>query len=123
MAKRSKMWRRLKPRVQRHAPGAKPGTLSIEPDAQPTTIRVMAYDKDRVVEQKIEDPRELKEFLGKWPVVWVDVIGLGNEDKLRAIAEVFQMHPLALEDVVHVHQRAKVDRLRERTLHRGADSR
>jgi magnesium transporter len=109
MAKRSKTWRQLKPRVQRHAPGAKPGTLSIESDAQPTTIRVMAYDKERVVEQKVEDPRELKEFLAKWPVVWVDVIGLGDEEKLRAIAEVFRMHPLALEDVVHVHQRAKVD--------------
>jgi magnesium transporter len=28
---------------------------------------------------------------------------------LRAIAEIFQIHPLALEDIVHVHQRAKVD--------------
>ncbi len=69
----------------------------------------MAYDKDRVVEQSIDDPRALKELLGKWPVLWVDVIGLGDEAKLRKIAEVFQMHPLALEDVVHVHQRAKVD--------------
>ena len=83
----------------------------------------MAYDKDRVVEQKVEDPRELKEFVGKWPVVWVDVVGLGTEEKLRAIAEVFQMHPLALEDVVHVHQRAKVDAYDNATLHRRADSR
>jgi magnesium transporter len=41
--------------------------------------------------------------------VWVDVIGLGTEDKLRAIADIFKIHPLALEDVVHVHQRSKVD--------------
>ena len=95
--------------MHRHPPGSKPGTFSIEPGAHPTTIRVMAYDKDRVVEQKIDDPRELKEFVGKWPVVWVDVVGLGSEETLRAIAEVFQIHPLALEDVVHVHQRAKVD--------------
>jgi magnesium transporter len=104
-----KKLRGLKAKVRRNKPGAKPGTLSIEPDAIPTTIRVMAYDKDRVVDQKIEDPGQLKEFVGKWPVVWVDVVGLGSEDKLRAIAEIFQMHPLALEDVVHVHQRAKVD--------------
>jgi magnesium transporter len=103
------MLQRLKPRVWRHTPGAKPGTLTVEPDAQPTTIRVMAYDKDRVVDQKIDDPAALKEFIDKWPVVWVDVVGLGTEDKLRAIADIFQMHPLALEDVVHVHQRAKVD--------------
>lgn len=110
MVNRSKMWRRLKPRVgSKHRPGAKPGTLTIDPGAQPTTIRVMAYDKNRLIEKKIEDPSELKEFVGKWPVVWVDVVGLGSEDKLRGIAEIFQIHPLALEDVVHVHQRAKVD--------------
>src|SRR5215212_7368058 len=109
MANRSKMWRGLKPRARRHSPGAKPGTFSVEPGAQPTTIRVMAYDKDRLVEQNIDDARELKEFVGKWPVVWVDVVGLGGEPALRRIAEVFRMHPLALEDVVHVNQRAKVD--------------
>jgi magnesium transporter len=39
----------------------------------------------------------------------VDVVGLGSEKKLRGLGQVFQFHPLALEDVVHVHQRAKVD--------------
>jgi magnesium transporter len=109
MTNRIRKWHRPRQRVKRHSPGAKPGTISIEPGAQPTTIRVMAYDKGRVVEQKVEDPHQLKEFVGKWPVVWVDVVGLGTEDKLRAIAEIFQMHPLMLEDIVHVHQRAKVD--------------
>jgi magnesium transporter len=110
MANRLKIWRRLKPqRKQKYSPGARPGAFTIDPDAPPTTIRVMAYDKERVAEQKIENPRDLKELLGKWPVVWIDVVGLGSEDKLRAVAEVFQIHPLALEDVVHVHQRAKVD--------------
>jgi magnesium transporter len=104
-----KKWRRLKPRVRRHSPGAKPGTFLIEPGAHPTSLRVMAYDEDRVVEHDVNDPVELKEFVAKWPVVWVDVVGLGSEDKLRTIAEIFQMHPLVLEDVVHVHQRAKVD--------------
>lgn len=102
--------RRLKPRArQQTTPGAKPGTLAIAHDASPTTIRVMAYSQERVLEQDIDDPQELKELLGHWPVLWVDVIGLANEAKLRAIAEIFKLHPLALEDVVHVHQRAKVD--------------
>jgi magnesium transporter len=69
----------------------------------------MAYDKDRVVEESVEDPERLKEFLEKWPVTWVDVVGLGNEEALRAIVRIFDIHPLAFEDVVHVYQRAKVD--------------
>jgi magnesium transporter len=106
--------RKFKPRVRRRtAPGAKPGTMTIAPDARPTTIRAMAYDKDRVVEQEIGDPCELQPLLNQWPVVWVDVVGLGTEATLRKLGQIFHMHPLALEDVVHVHQRAKVDTYEE----------
>ena len=110
MAKRIKTLRRAKPRARkRSAVGAKPGTVIIQPDAAPTTIRVMAYDNDRVVEQSIDDPNQLRDLLGKWPVVWVDVVGLGSEETLRTLAQIFHIHPLALEDIVHTHQRAKVD--------------
>jgi magnesium transporter len=110
MSSRWKKLKRLKPRVRRRTkPGAKPGTVTIAPDAAPTTIRVMAYDKDRCAEKDIDDPEQLQAFLETWPVVWVDVIGLGSEEKLRGIAKVFKFHPLALEDVAHVYQRAKVD--------------
>jgi magnesium transporter len=110
MATDRKHRRRMKPRIRRRtAPGAKPGTLTISPDAPQTTVRVIAYDKDRIVEQEVRDPAELQEFLGRWPVVWVDVVGLGGEETLRGIAQAFHIHPLALEDIVHVHQRAKVD--------------
>jgi magnesium transporter len=110
MANRMKFLRRIKPRIRKRAAvGAKPGTITIQPGAAPTTIRAMAYDRDRVFEQDIADPDQLREFLGKWPVVWVDVVGLGSEATLRAIAQIFHIHPLALEDIVHVHQRAKID--------------
>jgi magnesium transporter len=102
--------RRLKPRIRRRTePGTKPGTLSIPHDAHPTTIRVMAYDRERVVEHEVRDPHELEQLTAQWPVVWVDVVGLGTETTLRALAKIFHIHPLALEDIVHVHQRAKVD--------------
>jgi magnesium transporter len=69
----------------------------------------MAYDKDRWIEETVDDPAALQSYLNKWTVVWIDVVGLGSEAKLRGIGKVFNIHPLALEDVVHVHQRAKVD--------------
>jgi magnesium transporter len=110
MANHIRKLRRLKPRIRkRAAPGSKPGTMVIPPDAQPTTIRVMAYDKDRVVEAAIDNPGELQSYLNTWPVAWVDVVGLSNEETLRKIAEVFHIHALALEDVVHLYQRAKVE--------------
>jgi magnesium transporter len=69
----------------------------------------MAYNKDHVVEEVIDDPRQLQSYLNDWPVAWVDVVGLGDEETLRKIADIFHIHPLALEDLVHVYQRAKVE--------------
>jgi magnesium transporter len=48
--------------------------------------------------------------------VWVDIVGLGSGTTLRAVADIFHFHPLALEDIVHVHQRAKVDPYDENVL-------
>jgi magnesium transporter len=39
-------------------------------------------------------------------MLWVDVRGLGDEALLWRLAELFEIHPLALEDAVNVPQRA-----------------
>ncbi len=109
MSKRRKK-HRLRPKTShRSAPGTKPGTLIISPDAIPTAVHVIAYDKERILEQNLADPIELKPILDQWPVVWVNVVGLGSEKTLTTLAQIFHIHPLALEDVVNVHQRAKVE--------------
>jgi magnesium transporter len=106
--------RGLKPRIHRRAaPGTKPGTLNVAPDAPHTTINVFAYNRDRVLEKHNVAPDEIKPLLGAWPVVCVNVIGLGSEDVLRKVAALFTIHPLAMEDVVNVHQRAKADQYDE----------
>jgi magnesium transporter len=101
---------RLKPRIHRRAaPGTKPGTMNVAPDALTTTVDVIAYDKNRIVEKSRITVQQLDEFTHQWPVVWVNVIGLGSAETLKTIATAFNIHPLAMEDVVNVHQRAKAD--------------
>lgn len=95
---------------RRTPPGTPPGTLVVDPHAHPTTIRLFAFGPDGFEERFIERPSEVERFLERFPVVWLDVTGLGNAELLRAIGEHFHLHELALEDVVNVHQRPKVDR-------------
>jgi magnesium transporter len=42
-------------------------------------------------------------------VTWIDVTGLADASAISEIGELFGLHSLALEDVVHIHQRAKVE--------------
>jgi Mg2+ and Co2+ transporter CorA len=44
-----------------------------------------------------------------WDVIWVHVTGLENQEKIREIGELFGLHLLALEDVVSLGQRPKVE--------------
>lgn len=102
---------------KRHPPiGAKPGTLLIHPQAQPPTMRVLQYAPDQLAEHDIAAVADLPPLLTPDTVSWIDVQGVGDERVLRDLADVFQIHPLALEDVVNVPQRPKAERYDEHTL-------
>ena len=97
------------PRRKRTTPGASPGTLVADPQAHGTYLRVTAYSGDAIEEHEILDVEQLAALRGRWPVLWVDVVGLGDIDVLRRIGDLFGLHPLQLEDIVNVHQRAKTE--------------
>ena len=110
---RDRISRRLK---RRAAPGAPPGSLTIDPQAPRPVIRLLAYSHDQYIARDITHPDELRQFLGHWPVCWVNVDGLGDAAVLEQLAAIFKLHPLAMEDVVNVHQRSKVDTFGDRTF-------
>lgn len=89
--------------------GSMPGTLAIPEDAAPPRVRIMDYSHEVLEELDIDDPQRLRRYLDEHSISWIDVQGLGDENVLRGIAEVFDIHPLALADVVHAPQRPKVD--------------
>jgi len=94
---------------RRSRPGAAPGTLIAPLDAARPVIDVIAYDSDQCVEHQDVAPENLRALRPRAGVTWVNVSGLGSTDTLRAIADVFGLHRLALEDVLNVHQRPKVE--------------
>ena len=74
---------------------------------------MISYGPDGVVDQPLSNPDQLIEHLGKRPVTWLNVDGLGDVSVIKRIGEIFDVHRLALEDVVNVHQRAKVEEFDE----------
>lgn len=89
--------------------GRSPGTLHVDPESPKTEVRVIRYGEDHVETHAVTDICELTGLLGRSPVTWVDVVGLGDAAALTHIGEVFELHPLALEDVVNVYQRPKME--------------
>ena len=96
---------------EKHNPeiGSRPGTLAIPPDSPIPKIAVIRYDEHSVERIEITHPSELQALQEDGRTTWVDVQGLGDEATIRAIGEVFNLHPLALENAVNVPQRAKTE--------------
>jgi magnesium transporter len=106
-APRSKLRRK---RFHKRTPaGASPGTLIADPQAPRPRMNVIAYGPDGLVERAIEDPESLRPLLASDSIVWLNVDGLGDADTIVAVGKVFGLHRLALEDVINVTQRPKLE--------------
>ncbi|MEL6161109.1 MAG: magnesium/cobalt transporter CorA [Cyanobacteria bacterium J06627_32] len=89
--------------------GMAPGTLVIDEDASPTELTLIDYSPGKAVRQRLRSPEEALAHLSTDSISWIDLQGLGNEDVLNHLGQVFQLHPLVLEDVVNVPQRPKIE--------------
>lgn len=98
-----------RPLSQRAKPGARPGTVVADPTAPKPRIRVIAYNDKEIEEVEIEDVKDVEPYLEDDRIAWVNVDGLGDIKVIKRLAEMFDLHPLVVEDIVHVHQRAKVE--------------
>src|SRR3990172_3277699 len=101
--------RRLVDRRRRTPPGASPGTLVRDPTAAAPVVRAILYGPDQIEEMAVADVEALRPLIGRRPVMWVNVDGLGDVELIRRLGELFGLHRLALEDVVNTHQRPKVE--------------
>jgi magnesium transporter len=110
-------FRRLRlPRITKNRPGTAPGLDQEQLGSLPSspgevTITVVDYRADNVLVQTVE---RVDDFIAshrpEWAAVrWINVDGLTDIACIRALAEKYELHPLAVEDLLHVPQRPKVE--------------
>lgn len=96
--------------------GSSPGTLVIDRDARDSVVVVIDYNPDRADRVELSSLEQCLDFLASPSVSWIDVSGLGNEQTLKAMGEIFHLHPLTLEDIVNVPQRPKMEQYDDHLL-------
>jgi magnesium transporter len=98
------------------APGIEPADLAGLPSVPGAgVVACVDYSPDHVQFDTVADlPGFIAAHRPEWSVVrWINVAGLGDLSVIRAIAEKYHLHPLAIEDVLHVPQRPKVQAYEE----------
>jgi len=94
------------------APGIEHHEIIHQPsdDAQ-TLISCIDYSPGQVLTQDVEN---LEDFVAhhrpEWSAVrWISIVGLSNMNAIHALATKYDLHPLAVEDVLHSSHRPKVE--------------
>lgn len=94
----------------RGRPGAAPGTVQSDPEALPPQLHVFLYDEHGVESfGPFDDLAAVETLDRKGRRMWLDIAGLRNVRLIETVGRQFNLHPLALEDAVNVHQRPKCE--------------
>jgi len=99
-------------------PGASPGTLLSTPDSSPPGLRVFQYGPAELTEGAVdlEHVPATAAAAKEHAVSWFDFVGVDHAPSLTAIGEIFDLHPLVLEDIANTFQRPKADTYDERVF-------
>ncbi len=72
-------------------------------------ISIMDFNEHDLHEEDNVAPEACRQFLDKDSVTWINVTGLHDTDLLSRLADIFNIHLLALEDIVNTGQRPKFE--------------
>lgn len=91
--------------------GLPPGTLVYTGDKEkePVKIKLIEFKQDEFIEkeiQKVEDVFSCKDNDG---ISWINIDGIHNLQIMEKIQNHFNIHPLAMEDILHISQRPKME--------------
>ncbi|HDZ73138.1 MAG TPA: magnesium/cobalt transporter CorA [Aurantimonas coralicida] len=89
--------------------GAAPGVLVADPEAAASVFSIIGIGGGRSERHQGLSLDDALARRGEWPLFWLDCSGLADIEAVRRIGREFNLHPLALEDVVTTDQRPKCE--------------
>lgn len=94
-----------------HNVGAPPGELYYTGVVQEKKVKLtlIEYNEQDYFEKEYYDPAEMFKELRPNHVKWINVDGIHNLELIEHIGRHFNIHPLTLEDIVHVESRPKFE--------------
>ncbi len=101
---------RLARKVQKRA-ALPPGTVEYVGERKAERVKITVFDyQDTFFEEKeVQSVEECFPYRDAPRVSWINIDGLHDTESLEKLGEHFGLHPLVLEDIVHTHQRPKVE--------------
>ncbi|MBU4432473.1 magnesium/cobalt transporter CorA, partial [Patescibacteria group bacterium] len=107
---KSKTFRKRVSRATKAA-GSSPDTISYigEERSEAIRMKIMNYDKVGFSEHALGRVRDIAKYSKKSNTNWINVSGIHDVEILKEIGQMFEIHPLTLEDIANSTQRPKIE--------------
>jgi magnesium transporter len=91
--------------------GLSPGSLVYVGNRtdEPVRISIMDYSPDHLDEFSEATAEDIHNCMAKDSVTWINISGIHDMAIVEKIGEMFNLHPLLMEDLVNTHHRSKID--------------
>ena len=91
--------------------GLPPGTLVYTGDKEkePVKIKLIQYKQGEFVEKEIQKVEDIFSYKDSDGISWINIDGIHNLEIMEKIQNHFNIHPLAMEDILHITQRPKME--------------
>lgn len=91
--------------------GQPPGTLVHvgEQHSENTSLTLVRYNQDHYSEQVLQQVAQLDRSAHPDQVLWCQVKGVHDAAVVEELGELFQLHPLVMEDILNTDQRPKLE--------------
>lgn len=102
---------RHKRRSKNRKVGLPPGSIIYtgSKESQELFIDTIDFDADHLLEQQFNNVKELIEFKKPHKTSWININGLNHTKSIIELGKNFKLHPMLVEDIVNVSQRAKLE--------------
>ncbi len=102
---------KTKRKKKKHNVGAPPGEIYYTGQERTERVKItlIEYNETDFFEQSFYDLSECVNHVREDMVKWINVDGIHKIELIEAIGKLYQIHPLTLEDIVHVEQRPKFE--------------
>ncbi len=101
----------MKMHISKKKKGMSPGSLIFtgEKKAEKVIISLFDYNSGDFIEKNIDDLNELEEYKNNSNITWINIVGLHDINVLEKIGNIFDIHPLVLEDILNVSHNPKIE--------------
>jgi magnesium transporter len=91
--------------------GMSPGSVVFvgEKKLEDVRINIIKYDLKEIYEKKGVAVGDCGNLVDSKQISWIDIAGLHDVEAISEIGNIFDIHPLVLEDIVNTNQRPKIE--------------